>query len=216
MISRDLDRFLTDFNGIPWNLFKNCLTTSRSVPVLKRNLAISLQKMENLSACTISNEIVSKLIHKGSDSVIAMANLSSGFKSCNCDWLQRLLSSLRVPPGAVITVRFINFGWAKAVTAISLENENQPEVSCIQFFWDPSGHGRPRLRVKDVRGKSCIFLCSERWGESFWARTSARISARTSTGYPARNFTFRLLFCSWLSLIAPERIVDCIYSCCPW
>ena len=33
------------------------------------------------------------------------------------------------------------------------------------FLRPPSGHGRPRLRVRDVRAKNFIFLRSERWGE---------------------------------------------------
>ena len=44
----------------------------------------------------------------------------------------------------------------------------------------PSGHGRPRLRVMDVNAKNIIFLHSERWGERYWPRTSARTSAEHS------------------------------------
>ena len=56
------------------------------------------------------------------------------------------------------------------------------------FSGIPSGHGHPRLRVKDVRAKNIIFLCSERWGESFWAGTSARISAAAFWGFSRGGF----------------------------
>ena len=55
----------------------------------------------------------------------------------------------------------------------------------VTFFAYPllpplrQGDGRPRKKIKIMR--------SERWGESFWVRTFARISARTSAGYPAQK-----------------------------
>ena len=67
------------------------------------------------------------------------------------------------------------------------ERSISPKFPCIKFFCDPLGHGHPRLRVKDARANNLILLCSERWGEGFWAGMSARISARTSAGYPAQK-----------------------------
>ena len=59
----------------------------------------------------------------------------------------------------------------------------------------PSGHAR-----------NFIFLCSERWGESFWPWASARIFAWTSVGYPAKKLSLWAAFHSeqWPHLIIPE------------
>ena len=57
------------------------------------------------------------------------------------------------------------------------ERRISPKFSCIKLFRDPSGHGCLRLREKDVHAKNISFLRSQRWGERFWAGTSARISA---------------------------------------
>ena len=54
--------------------------------------------------------------------------------------------------------------------------------------------------------KSFIFLRSERWGESLWAGTSARISARTSAGYLARKLYVEAAF--------PFLIQDCLEQFC--
>ena len=77
---------------------------------------------------------------------------------------------------------FLAFGIAR-------ERKISPKFPCIFFFFSgtPSGHGHPRLRVNDVRAKNFVLLRSERQGESLWAGTSARISARTSAGYPAQK-----------------------------
>ena len=80
------------------------------------------------------------------------------------------------------------------------------KFSCIKFFWDPSGHWRPRLRVKDVGTKNFIFLRSEGWGGSFWVGTSAIYP-------PQKNFSFRLLFRSWLfSRVSRKRAEYCFES----
>ena len=96
----------------------------------------------------------------------------------------------------------------------TLENEKSARSFPEQSFSKPTlGHGRPRLRVKDVRAKNYIFLSSERWGESFWAGTSARVSAWTSAGYPAQNLMFRLLLrfpatCLELLLLWSSRAIQ--------
>ena len=60
----------------------------------------------------------------------------------------------------------------------TIGNEKSARSFAAQRFSEtPSGHGRPRLRVKDVCAKNFIFLHSEQWGECFWARTFTRISA---------------------------------------
>ena len=53
------------------------------------------------------------------------------------------------------------------------------------FSETPSCHGRPRPSGHGVRGNNLIFFAPR--GESFWAGTSARISARTSAEYPAQK-----------------------------
>ena len=57
-----------------------------------------------------------------------------------------------------------------------------------KVFLRPAGVMDVRAFGSDVGAKkNLIFLRSERWGESFWAETSDRISARTSAGHPAQK-----------------------------
>ena len=53
------------------------------------------------------------------------------------------------------------------------------------FVKPPWGHGRPRLRVMDVRTEMLFFPGFRGPDRSFCPRTSAGKSARTSAGYPA-------------------------------
>ena len=85
------------------------------------------------------------------------------------------------------------FSKVRANFCLLLGNEESAQkFSCKMFFWEPleswtdapSGQGCPRRKLN--------FLHSGRWGESFWARTSARISAWTSAGYPTQKcFVYR-------------------------
>ena len=61
--------------------------------------------------------------------------------------------------------------------------------------WTPWGHGRPRLRVMDVRTKMLVFFPRfQGLDRSFCPRTSAGISAWTSAGYPAPKLTLWAAF----------------------
>ena len=74
-------------------------------------------------------------------------------------------------------------------------NENSARsFSDRSFFETPSGHGRPRLRVMDVRTKMLVFPGFRGLDRSFCPRTSAGISAWTSAGYPAPKLTLWAAF----------------------
>ena len=76
-----------------------------------------------------------------------------------------------------------------------LRNENSARsFSDRSFFEPPRGHGRPRLRVMDVRTEMLVFPGFRGFDRSFCPRTSAGISARTSAGYPAPKLTLWAAF----------------------
>ena len=76
-----------------------------------------------------------------------------------------------------------------------LGNENSARsFSDRSFFSPPSGHGRPRLRVMDVRTEMLVFPGFRGPDRSFCRRTSAGISAWTSAGYPAPKLTLWAAF----------------------
>ena len=77
-----------------------------------------------------------------------------------------------------------------------LGNENSAEVFLTEVFFEtPWGHGRPRLRVMDVRTKMRVFFAGFRGlDRSFCPRTSAGISAWMSAGYPAPKLTLWAVF----------------------
>ena len=73
---------------------------------------------------------------------------------------------------------------------LKLGNENSARsFSDRSFFEPPWGHGHPRLRVMDVRTEMLVFPGFRGLDRSFCPRTSARISAWTSAGYPAPKLT---------------------------
>ena len=62
------------------------------------------------------------------------------------------------------------------------------------FLSPPSGRGRPRLRVMDVRTEMLVFPGFPGPDRSFCPPTSAGISAWTSAGYPAPKLTLGAAF----------------------
>ena len=72
----------------------------------------------------------------------------------------------------------------------------QPEVFLTKVFLTPPprGHGRPRLRVMDVRAEMLVFPGFRGPDRSFCPRTSAGMSAWTSAGYPAQKLTLWAAF----------------------
>ena len=90
------------------------------------------------------------------------------------------------------------------VGAWLLGNENSARsFSDRSFFQPPWGHGRPRLRVMDVRTEMLVFPGFRGPDRSFCPRTSAGISAWTSAGYPAPKLT---LWADFLFLMIMELI----------
>ena len=77
----------------------------------------------------------------------------------------------------------------------NLGNENSARsFSDRSFLSPPSGHGRPRLRVMDVRTDMLVFPGFREPDRSFCPRTSAGISAWTSAGCPALRLTLWAAF----------------------
>ena len=68
-------------------------------------------------------------------------------------------------------------------------NENSARSFPDRSFFEPRGHGRPRLRVMDVRTETLVFPGFRGLDRSSCPRTSAGISAWTSAGYPAPKLT---------------------------
>ena len=69
-------------------------------------------------------------------------------------------------------------------------NENSARSFSDRSFSEPPwGHGRPRLRVMDVRTEMHVFPGFRGLDRSFCPRTSAGISAWTSAGDPAPELT---------------------------
>ena len=78
---------------------------------------------------------------------------------------------------------------------VLIGNENSARsFSDRSFLSPPSGHGRPRLRVMDVRTDMLVFPGFRGPDRSFCPRTSAGISAWTSAGYPALKLTLWAAF----------------------
>ena len=74
-------------------------------------------------------------------------------------------------------------------------NENSAQSFPDRSFFEPRwGHGRPRLRVMDVRAEMLGFPGFRGLDRSFCPRTSAGISAWTSAGYPAPKLTLWAVF----------------------
>ena len=99
---------------------------------------------------------------------------------------------------------------------LGLGNENSAQsFSDRSFFEPPWGHGRPRLRVMDVRTEMLAFPGFRGPDRSFCPRTSAGISAWRSAGYPAPKLTlwaaFSFLKDGWSLWLLPEV---CIQSPC--
>ena len=80
------------------------------------------------------------------------------------------------------------------------ERKFSQKFSDRSFFKAPWGHGRPRLRVMDVRTEMLIFPGFRGPDRSFCPWTSGRISARTSAGYPAPKLTLWAAF-SFLNMV---------------
>ena len=91
------------------------------------------------------------------------------------------------------------------VTKIGNENSAR-SFSDRSFLKPPWGHGRPRLRVMDVRTEMLIFPGFRGPDRSFCPRTSARISAWASAGYPAPKLTLWAAF-SFLTKSMPQSVV---------
>ena len=79
--------------------------------------------------------------------------------------------------------------------ASKIGNENSARsFSGRSFLSPPSGRGRPRLRVMDVRTDMLVFPGFPGPDRSFCPRTSAGISAWTSAGYPTPKLTLWAAF----------------------
>ena len=85
---------------------------------------------------------------------------------------------------------WVFWGGGEVPILFFIGNENSARsFSDRSSFEPPWGHGRPRLRVMDVRTEMLVFPGFRGPDRSFCPRTSAGISAWTSAGYPAPKLT---------------------------
>ena len=78
---------------------------------------------------------------------------------------------------------------------LRLENEKSARsFPAWSFSETPSGHGRLRIRVKDVSAENFIFLRSEGWGESFGPGCPPGYPPGRPRDIPLKNCMFRLHF----------------------
>ena len=68
------------------------------------------------------------------------------------------------------------------------------EFFCTKFFCTPSGHGRPRVRVMDVRPQIFVFPRFRGPARGFWPGTSARMTPGRPRDVRPENFLFALFF----------------------
>ena len=83
------------------------------------------------------------------------------------------------------------------VTNLCRERKFSPKF-LTEFFKSPWGHGRPRLRVMDVRTKMLVFPGIRGPDSSFCPRTSAGYPRGRPRDIRPQNLLFGLLFRSWL------------------
>ena len=107
-----------------------------------------------------------------------------GKKNRNYENIPRQLPSCKTPRGNK--------------NLIDRERKISPKFSCIKFFWDPSGHGRPHLQVKDVRTKNCFPALRAIGVKAFGPGRLPGYPPGRPRDSPPKTFMFRLLFRSWI------------------
>ena len=141
-----------------------CLSHSRNCRVLARPRL--KQSSSNISTLSMSKRASTKHVQK----------LNEGGERQNAKLTNEIL---RIPKATLISKAPSWEPWS--------ENEKQPEVFLQKVFLRTPRFMDVRAFRPRTSEQKTLFSCAPSDGvrESFWAGTSAHISARTSAGYPA-------------------------------